>query len=75
MKTLMFLTLVLFLFSFGYTSSGCTIFTSSSKNAVLAGNNEDMCTTNTLIHILPSSDGSFGRISGDLRGTEITREE
>ena len=30
---------------------GCTIFTSSSVDAVFAGNNEDMCTTNTLHHL------------------------
>lgn len=68
MKTLVLLILALFLFRFNYTSSGCSIFTSSSKNAVLAGNNEDMCTTNTIIHVMPPSDGSFGRIFWGFKG-------
>ena len=42
--------------------SACTIFTSSSANNVFAGNNEDMCTTSTVIHIIPPKDGHYGRI-------------
>ncbi len=42
--------------------SACTIFTSSSSKNVFAGNNEDMCTTSTVIHIIPPKDGHFGRI-------------
>ncbi len=49
---------------------GCTIFTSSSENIVLAGNNEDMCTTNTLIHLIPSSDENYGRILWGFKGDE-----
>lgn len=40
----------------------CTILTSSSSDAVFAGNNEDMCSTNTMIHIIPPNDGKYGRI-------------
>ena len=54
--------LVITLFVFKSHLLGCTIFTSSSNNAVFAGNNEDMCTTSTIIHIIPPSGGKFGRI-------------
>jgi hypothetical protein len=40
----------------------CTILTSSSSDAVFAGNNEDMCSTNTAIHIIPPGDNKYGRI-------------
>ena len=49
---------------------GCTIFTSSSNNAVFAGNNEDMCTTSTIIHIIPPSDEKFGRIFWGFKNDE-----
>jgi hypothetical protein len=49
---------------------GCTIFTSSSENAVFAGNNEDMCTANTLIHLIPSSEENYGRILWGFKGDE-----
>jgi len=42
--------------------SACTIFTSSSAKNVFAGNNEDMCTTSTVIHIKPPKDGKYGQI-------------
>ncbi len=42
--------------------SACTIFTSSSLKHVFAGNNEDMCTTSTVIHIKPPKDGKYGQI-------------
>ena len=54
--------LVVIIFVYKSHLLGCTIFTSSSKNAVFAGNNEDMCTTSTIIHIIPPSGGKFGRI-------------
>jgi hypothetical protein len=43
-------------------SFGCSIFTASSENIVLAGNNEDMCTTNTEIHLIPGTNDKYGRI-------------
>ena len=48
--------------SFSIKTLGCTIFTASSDNSVLAGNNEDMCTTNTEIHLYPATVDSYGRI-------------
>jgi uncharacterized protein with HEPN domain len=51
-------------------SFGCTIFTSSSSTAVFAGNNEDMCTTNTEIHLIPSGKGGYGRIFWGFIGDE-----
>ena len=54
---------IIFLLLFSYQFSfGCTIFTSSSSDAVFAGNNEDMCSTNTMIHIIPPSENKYGRI-------------
>ncbi len=49
---------------------GCTIFTASSKNVVLAGNNEDMCTTNTVIHVIPPSEENYGCIFWGFKGDE-----
>lgn len=43
-------------------SFACTIFTSSSGDAVFVGNNEDICTANSVIHIFPPGKDSFGRI-------------
>lgn len=40
----------------------CTIFTASFESIVLAANNEDMCTTNTQIHIIPPSEEKYGCI-------------
>ena len=55
--------LILFFLLFSYQSSFCcTILTSSSSDAVFAGNNEDMCSTNTTIHIIPPNDNKYGRI-------------
>ena len=52
-----------FILFFSYQFSFCcTILTSSSSDAVFAGNNEDMCSTNTLIHIIPPNDNKYGRI-------------
>lgn len=51
-------------------SFGCTIFTSSSNNVVLAANNEDMCTTNTLVHVIPPSEDRYGRILWGFKGDE-----
>jgi predicted choloylglycine hydrolase len=50
--------------------SACTIFTASSKNIVLVGNNEDMCTTNTEIHLIPSTNDKYGRIFWGFIGDE-----
>lgn len=49
---------------------GCTIFTASSGDSIFAGNNEDMCTTNTLIHIIPGNGNSYGRILWGFIGDE-----
>lgn len=68
MKTLAVSCCLLLLADIFYSADACTIFTSSSKNAVLAGNNEDMCTTNTMIHILPPSDDKYGRIFWGFKG-------
>jgi len=46
----------------------CTIFTSASNDVVLAGNNEDMCTTNTIIHLIPPSQDNYGRILWGFKG-------
>lgn len=62
--------LTLICIAFTGLSYGCTIFTSSSKNAVFAGNNEDMCTTNTEIHLIPGGDGKYGRIFWGFIGDE-----
>jgi len=63
---------VLFLLVFSVelvrVSTACTIFTASSNNVVLAANNEDMCTTNTVIHILPPSDEKYGCIFWGFKG-------
>jgi hypothetical protein len=48
----------------------CTIFTSSSIKAVFAGNNEDMCTTNTIVHLIPPSQNEYGRILWGFKGDE-----
>jgi hypothetical protein len=62
MTKLRYLKIIIFLL-IGYQSSFCcTILTSSSSSAVFAGNNEDMCSTNTMIHIIPPSDNKYGRI-------------
>jgi len=60
-KTFCLISICLILLS-NNDSFSCTILTSSSKNAVFAGNNEDMCTTNTLIHIIPPKENKFGRL-------------
>ena len=61
MKLHCFRTLLILLM--GYQSSFCcTIFTSASSDAVFAGNNEDMCSTNTMIHVIPPGDNKYGRI-------------
>ena len=49
---------------------GCSIFTASSDNIVLAGNNEDMCTTNTEIHLIPGTNDKYGRIFWGFIGDE-----
>ncbi|QGY43445.1 hypothetical protein GM418_07160 [Maribellus comscasis] len=66
-KTLILFCIIL-LSGFLHISFGCTIFTASSNSTVLAGNNEDMCTTNTVIHIIPPSDTKFGRIFWGFKG-------
>lgn len=55
---------------FANCSFGCTIFTASLGNIVFAGNNEDMCTTNTEIHLIPGTDGKYGRIFWGFIGDE-----
>jgi hypothetical protein len=62
MIKLLYLKITFFLlFSYQF-SFCCTILTSSSSGAVFAGNNEDMCSTNTMIHIIPPNDSKYGRI-------------
>lgn len=51
-------------------TSGCSIFTANSDNIVLAGNNEDMCTTNTEIHLIPGTNDKYGRIFWGFIGDE-----
>ena len=70
MKTYLNQILLLGFLSLNSYFYACTIFTSSSDNAVFAGNNEDMCTTNTLIHIFPSTQDSYGRILWGFKGDE-----
>lgn len=66
---------ILFLFTFcslcmQNSAFTCTIFTASNENVVLAGNNEDMCTTHTLIHIIPPSKEKYGCIFWGFIGDE-----
>ncbi len=70
MKTYLKQILLLSFLSLNSYLYACTIFTSSSDNAVFAGNNEDMCTTNSLIHIFPSTQASYGRILWGFKGEE-----
>jgi len=70
MRTCIICIILLTLLGFNQPTNACTIFTSSSNKAVLAGNNEDMCTTNTLIHIFPSTQDSYGRILWGFKGEE-----
>lgn len=70
MKTYLNIILLLSFLSLNNYLFACTIFTSSSNNAVFAGNNEDMCTTNTIFHILPSTQDSYGRILWGFKGDE-----
>jgi len=65
----MYLTLILFT-CFSIKTFSCTIFTASSNSIVLAGNNEDMCTTNTEIHLIPGSNDKYGRIFWGFIGDE-----
>lgn len=62
MKNIKFLILAAMLLAQIIDLSACTIITSSSAKNVFAGNNEDMCTTSTVIHIIPPKDGHYGRI-------------
>lgn len=62
MIKLCYLKIIIFLLIGCQSSFCCTILTSSSSDAVFAGNNEDMCSTNTMIHIIPPSDNKYGRI-------------
>ncbi len=68
MNTIQKLTVLVLFLGASEIILGCTIFTSSSKEAVFAGNNEDMCTTNTLIHLIPSTEDSYGRIFWGFKG-------
>ena len=52
--------ILLLLFNYEQDASACTIFTASSGNNVFAGNNEDMCTTQTEIHLFPATDDNYG---------------
>ncbi|MCP4180140.1 MAG: linear amide C-N hydrolase [bacterium] len=70
MNKIRIIILTLIYIAFTGLSYGCTIFTSSSENAVFAGNNEDMCTTNTEIHLIPAKDGKYGRIFWGFIGDE-----
>jgi penicillin V acylase-like amidase (Ntn superfamily) len=65
MIKLHYLKVIFFLLLSYQFSFCCTILTSSSSDAVFAGNNEDMCSTNTMIHIIPPNDNKYGHI---LRG-------
>jgi len=70
MNTIKKLTFLILIYGVPGLIFGCTIFTSSSENDVFAGNNEDMCTTNTLIHLIPSSEENYGRILWGFIGDE-----
>jgi hypothetical protein len=70
MKTSIFFILIVVFFATSNLSFPCTIFTASSGNTVFAGNNEDMCTTNTEIHLIPGADGKYGRIFWGFIGDE-----
>ncbi len=48
--------------------SACTIFTASKGGKVLAGNNEDFCGTNTIIHFFPPSEGKYGGVFVGIKG-------
>ena len=70
MKKIQIFCTTFFFAALNHFALACTIFTASSDNVVLAGNNEDMCTTNTLIHIIPPSDEKLGRIFWGFKGDE-----
>lgn len=58
------------IFSLSIKTFGCSIFTASSDKIVLAGNNEDMCTANTEIHLIPGTREKYGRIFWGFIGDE-----
>lgn len=64
------LIILLTCYAFNNMACACTIFTASSQDAVFAGNNEDMCTTNTEIHFIPAGNGAFGRVLLGFIGDE-----
>jgi hypothetical protein len=70
MKREQMLCVIIFSAVLTLNSFACTIFTASSVNVVFAGNNEDMCTTNTEIHLIPGTDGKYGRIFWGFIGDE-----
>lgn len=70
MKKIKILILAAILFAQIIDLSACTIFTSSNSKSVFAGNNEDMCTTSTVIHIKPPKDGKYGQILWGLENGE-----
>ncbi len=56
------LIIIIFFAELMHFAVACTIFTASSGSTVLAANNEDMCTTNTLVHVIPPSEEKYGCI-------------
>lgn len=62
MKDLFRILFAILLIQLSLDVSACTIFTASSSNNVFAGNNEDMCTTNTEIHLFPETEDKYGRV-------------
>ena len=66
---LFILLIMTFIFSF-QTSYPCTIFTASRNSKVLAGNNEDFCSSHAVLHFFPPNDGKYGRVLWGIKGDE-----
>ena len=62
MKNLIRILIIFLSIQIDFNVSACTIFTASFGESVFAGNNEDMCTTNTEIHLYPATADKYGRV-------------